>query len=180
MRKMCIKKGTELTNGEIDEINAAKAREFKVPPMPEEQKLKTVFFLLKKEEKILAFGELVPIEPIKFDGEIFFVLGIGGIVTNEKRKGYGREIINAIKDYLKACDKTGVGSCALHNKGFYEKCGLGIDPFALKRFVYYRAGKRIINTTDDCVIYQDGQDCFMKKVLSTPDQEVLLGRPFDW
>ena len=180
MEKLFIKKGAELTKREIDEINTAKAREFKIPPMPEEQKKKTLFFLLKEGERLLALGELIPIEPIKFNTETFFVLGIGGIVANEKRKGYGREIMNAIKDYLKAHDKTGVGSCGLHNKVFYEKCGLGVDVSSFKRFVFREKGKKIINTADDCVIYQDGSDRFMEKVLSTPDQEVLLERPFDW
>jgi len=177
---MLVKKGAELTDGEVDEVNAAKAREFKVPPMSEKQKIKTIFFLLEEEEKILALGELIPIEPIKFNAETFFVLGIGGIVANEKRRGYGREIMTAIKAYLKVHDKTGVGSCGLRNKEFYEKCGLGVDISSLKRFVYRKKGRKIINTTDDGIIYQDGPDCFMKKVLSSPDQEVLLERPFNW
>lgn len=180
MRKIFIKKGIELTDREIDGINTAKVREFKVPPMSKEQKEKALLFLLKEGERILALGELIPIGPIRFNNENFSVLGIGGIIANEKRKGYGREIIIAIKDYLIAGDKTGVGSCGLHNKIFYEKCGLGVNCSSLRRFVYKKNGKKIINDSDDCVIYQDGPDGFMGKVLSSPDQEVFLERPFDW
>jgi len=41
MRKIYIKKGIELSKDEIEEINRAKAREFKIPPMPEEKVLST-------------------------------------------------------------------------------------------------------------------------------------------
>jgi len=180
MRKIYIKKGIELSKDEIEEINRAKAREFKIPPMPEEQKIKTLFFLLKEKERLLAMGELIPLEPIEFNRETFFILGIGGIVANEKGKGYGRQIISAIRTYLREHDKTGVGSCGWHNQGFYEKCGLGVDLHSLKRFVFQDKGKKIINIADDCVIYQDGSDRFMEKVLSTPNKEVLLKRPFNW
>jgi len=180
MRKIFVKKGIELTDRETHEINTAKAREFKVPTISKEQKEKALFFLLEEGERILALGELVPIEPIKFNDETFSVLGIGGIVANEKRKGYGREIMTAIKTYLKTHDKTGVGSCALKNKGFYEKCGLGVNCSSLKRFVYRKEGKKIINDSDDCVIYQDGSDGFIEKILALPGKEVALARPFDW
>lgn len=180
MKKLLVKEGNQLTTDEINQINQAKSREFKVPPIPKEQKQKTIFFLLKDGEKILAIGELIPIEPIKFNGETFFVLGIGGIIANEKRKGFGREVINAIRVYLKDKSKTGVGSCALHNKIFYEKCGLGVNCSSLKRFIFREKGKKIINTTDNCVIYQGGSDSFMEKVLALPGKEVVLTRPFDW
>lgn len=180
MNKLLIKAGNKLNRDEIDQINLAKAREFKVPPLQEKDLKDGLFFLLFDNKKILAMGQLIPVAPINFSGEIFSIFGIGGILANKKGKGYGRQIMTAIKGYLTTENKTGVGFCGLHNKGFYEKCGFKIDTTSIKRFVFQEKGKKITNSGDDCVLYLDASDRFMQKVLSYPDQEVILPRSPDW
>lgn len=180
MDKLLVKAGGELSEQEIGQINQAKAREFKVSPLNEKQLETTLFFLLLGHQKILAMGELIPVNPIKFNKEVFSVLGIGGILANEKGKGYGRKIMSAIKDYLISQDKTGVGFCGLNNKGFYEKCGFKVETALIKRFVFQENDRKITNSEDDCVVYLDASDRFMEKVLLHSDQEVMLPRPPDW
>jgi len=180
MNKLLIKAGNKLNRDEIGQINRAKAREFKAPPLQEKDLKVGLFFLLFDNKKILATGQLTPVAPINFSGEIFSIFGIGGILANEKGKGYGRQIMTAIKSHLTIESKTGVGFCSLDNKGFYEKCGFKVDTTSIKRFVFQKKGKKITNSGDDCVFYLDATDCFMQTVLSYSGQEVILPRPPDW
>jgi hypothetical protein len=180
MNKLVIKSGTKLSPHEISQINQAKAKEFKAPPL-QPRALKTAqFFLLLDDDTILALGELIPVEPVKFSGETFSILGVGGILASEKGKGYGKKIMAVIKDYLVTKNKTGVGFCALRNKGFYEKCGFNIDTTSIKRFVFQKGNKKTTNSEDGCLLYLDSSDHFMKKVLLNPDKKVILPRPPDW
>lgn len=180
MSLLIVKTGKELSVAEIKQINKAKTREFKTPPLDKEQLVQTLFFLLLDNNKILAMGELIPIEPVSFNGELFSIFGFGGIVANEKDKGYGREIMTAIKDHLSKVDKTGVGFCAIRNKGFYEKCGFNVNSYIIKRFVFKKGKETITNKEDDCVIFYEGSDSFIRKASSIPDQEILLPRKPDW
>ena len=180
MVEIIQKNGVKLTSTELDQVNRAKAREFEVPPMEKEQVENSVFFLLKKDEDILAIGQLSKIEPISFDNVNYSVMGIGGIIANERGKGYGKQIMQTITKHLINNNKTGVGFCETHNKGFYEKAGYKVDTSLIKRFVFSRNGKEEINTDDDCVLYLDASDNFVKNVLSKPNEKVNLPQPPDW
>lgn len=180
MCKLLIKTGIKLSRDEIGQINQAMSREFKTPPLQKKDLKNRQFFLLIRDKKLLAVGQLIPVEPVNFNGETFSTLGIGGILANKKGKGYGKQIMTAIKDHLVAKNKTGVGFCRLRNKGFYEKCGFNVDTTLIKRFVFQDDSKKIINSGDDCVLYLDASDHFMQKVLFYSSQEVILPRPPDW
>lgn len=150
--------------------------------MKKEEIKDSLYFLLKdKKGNLLATGQVIFIEPVIFDQERFSICGIGGIIANIKRQGYGRIIMNAIKQYLLDKHKIGVGFCGKHNKIFYEKSGFGVDCSSIGRLVYYdKSGKRVTEKGDDCVIYLDSSDRFMKKVLAKKDLEVLLPRRPNW
>lgn len=180
MYKLLVKAGVKLSRDEIGQINKAKAREFRVPPLQAKDLKDSLFFLLLDNKEILAMGQLMPVSSIKFNKESFSILGIGGILANQKGKGYGKQIMTAIKDHLVTENKTGVGFCRLHNKGFYEKCDFNVDTTSIKRFVFQDGGKKITNFDDDCVLYLDASDHFIQKVLSYPNKEVILPRPPDW
>lgn len=180
MNQLVIKSGRELSQSEIDQINQAEAREFKAPPRQAKDFKTAQFFYSLMAERILAMGKLIPVEPVNFNGEVFSVLGIGGILAEEKGKGYGKQIMIAIKDYLVTKNKTGVGFCALRNKGFYEKCGFNVDITLIKRFIFLKDNDKITNSGDDCVLYLDASDHFIEKVLLNPSMEVMLPRPPDW
>lgn len=180
MSALLGKTGNELTEAEFSQINRARVREFKAPLIAREKVDGSLFFLQAEGGEILAMGELFLIEPVVFDDERFSIMGIGGIVANEKGKGYGKKIMPAIKDHLLSCGITGVGFCEMHNRGFYEKCGFEVDTNLIRRFVFLEDGRRIVNMEDDCVLYLDGSDGFVEKVLNRPDEIVDLPRRPDW
>ena len=176
--KLVIKSWNELSREELEQLNNSHAREWKTTSISGEHHGRNIFFLLKDGVKILAQGQLVPIKGILFDGELFDIFGIGGIIANVRGEGYGRQIMVAIKNYLITCDTSGVGFTGLSD--FYEKCGFLTNKDAIKRFVYINNGRRIINTESDRVCYLDGSDRFMEKVLQYTDKEVRLPRRPDW
>ncbi len=178
--EVLVKKGIELTHSEINQVDEAKKREFGARPLEDRDFGEAVFFLLMEEGKLFALGGLIVIEPVLFDDEPFSLLGIGGILANEKGRGYGGQIVRAVKKYLSGKGKTGIGFCKVHNRGFYEKYSFSVNEDIVKRFVYLADGERMTNKTDDLVLYFDGADHFMKKVLANPREDVLLPRPPDW
>jgi GNAT superfamily N-acetyltransferase len=179
--RIVIKKGKDLNREEIEAINLAKAREWKVAPMNKEHKEKHIFVLLKDpDDNILAQGQLVPIENIVFNGETFSALGIGGIIANIKGQGYGRELMAGITAYLKKQNKSGFGFTGDKQIGFYKKCGFSTHLSVIKRFVHKKDGKKIINRRETWVFGLDAEDRFLEKVLSKPKLEVFLPRDPDW
>ncbi|MCL5676158.1 MAG: GNAT family N-acetyltransferase [Patescibacteria group bacterium] len=178
--KLLIKSGQKLTDPEFLQIKESHFREFKDGPNKKEDLINHIFFLLKNKKKILALGALIPISFISFNAEKFSVLGIGGIVANIKRKGYGKKIMTAIRKYLTIKNITGVGFCGEYNVPFYKKCGFKTDKNSIKQFIYYKNDKRIPNTMNDHVVYLDGKDDFMQKVLFHPETDIVLPRPPNW
>lgn len=172
-----------MSESEYLQIKEAFFREFKEGPNSPSDLHKHKFVLLKEGEKVLAIGELIPVSPVIFHGKIFDILGIGGILANEKRKGFGKKVMTAVKKYLTVHHKTGVGFCGEYNIPFYEKCGLKIDRDSVTRFVHYEKGKRISNEmkkTTDFIVYLDSDDHFMKKVQNNPSEDIILPRPPNW
>lgn len=176
---LVIKQWHDLGIEELEELNKSRVREWKSLPMEAKYHEKNIFFLLKDDKNnILAQGQLVPINGVIFNGEIFNIFGIGGIIANVKQQGYGKKLIHAIKDYLLEHDKTGVGFTGL--PGFYTKCGFSVNKEAIKRFVHKFNDDRVINLESSHVCYLDSSDRFMEKVISSPDKDVYLPRNPDW
>lgn len=178
--KLVVKNAEDLTQDQLNQINRASLREFQTT-LPSKQKLAgRLFFLLLRGKKVLAMGQLLPIEPVRFNQKSFSILGIGGIIANEKGKGYGKQIVTAIRNYLIAKDKIGVGFCMPRNRGFYEKCGFDIDTTSVQRFVYYKGDNEITDQQGQFIFYHDASSLFMSKVLSTSDRKVVLPIPPTW
>ncbi len=178
MSKLFIKTIKEVNDEELKQLNEAAIREFKTTLPPRMELVDRNFFLLFEGKRLLAMGQLIPIEPVFYKGEKFSILGIGAIVSNKKGKGYGRQVMTAIRTYLVSHDKTGVGFCGIYNKGFYEKCRFFVDANSSSRFVYKKGKKQVIGK--DCVVHLDGSDRFMEKVLSSPKGEILVPCPPTW
>lgn len=176
--KVEVKSGKDLSQSAIDAINKAKARE-SMPDVKEDDLENSTFILLKdSNDNILAQGQLVSIDGINFNNELFSILGIGGIIANPKRKGYGRKLMLVIKDYLSKNKTTGVGFTGVPE--FYRKCGYSTDRDSLKRFVHIVDNREIRNTEDEYVVFIDSDDRFMEKVLRNPKQKVYLPRDPNW
>ncbi|MBI3385111.1 GNAT family N-acetyltransferase [Candidatus Gottesmanbacteria bacterium] len=178
--KLLIKTGKELTDSEFEQITQAHLREFKEGPSNKSDLGDNHFFLLKAGEKILAAGILISVQPVNFNKEIFSILGIGGIIANERGKGYGKKIMLAVRKYLAKKNISGVGFCGEYNSDFYQKCGFQTDRDSIRRFIYYENGKRIENKSDDFVLYWNSSDNFMKKVLANKKTDIILPRPPNW
>ncbi|HLC82251.1 MAG TPA: GNAT family N-acetyltransferase [Bacteroidia bacterium] len=170
--KTIIKPGNELTDDEIRSIDASKAREWKLPEMDQEHKEKHLFVLLKdKNNNILSQGQLYNVRNVKFHGEVFNLVEIGGIIANTKNEGYGRKLLDGIKEYLKINNITGIGFTGNEIIGFYTKCGFSEDHTSIDRFVNYQ---EFTEEVDDCIFYIDSSDKFMQKVLDNPKETVYL------
>lgn len=177
-----IKTIQELTDEELQQLNEASKREFLVslPPRKILESGNRKYFLILNDKNVLAMGQLLPVEPILFNNEEFYISGIGGIIANEKGKGYGRQIMVSIRNELISQDKTGVGFCKLKNKGFYEKCGFKTNTSSLVRFIYRGENPMTADVENECIFYQDGSDNFMEKVIEAPNLEVALPFPPTW
>lgn len=180
MNKVIIINGLDLTDDQFKQINEASLKEFQTPLAPKDKLTNRVFFLLLDRNRILAVGQLLPIKPVFFNNETFSLLGIGGVIANEKGKGYGKQIINTIRDYLSSHDKTGLGFCMPKNQGFYEKSGIKVDTASTQRFVYRNGTEKITDKEGHYIIYHDSSDQFMKKVLANPNKEVSIPTPPSW
>lgn len=166
--------GSELTDDELDQINASVFREFKVKPYDREGLADTLFFFLKEDGNILAMGGLKKVESVLFNGEKFSILGVVEVIANIKGEGYGMRVVSDMRNYLISNDKSGIGFTMPKNTHFYEKCGFRIERNSTKRFVYTTDGKRITNQDGQVIFYQDGSDKFMEKVLANPNLEVSI------
>lgn len=124
---MIIKPGSELTENEISQIKEAILREFNVPFNISDQAEDRFFFLLKNEDTIIAMGALWEVKPVVFNEEAFAIYGVLNVVANTKGKGFGKEVVTAMKDYLIKNNLTGIGFCMPKNAGFYKKCGFMIS-----------------------------------------------------
>jgi GNAT superfamily N-acetyltransferase len=173
-----VKQGGKLSTKEISHISEAKRKEWNTPPLDDEQK-EEIFVLIKDQDNnILAHGQLIKIDNVTFMDEKFTLMGIGGIISTIRGKGYGRKLMEAIRDYLAVNQLIGVGFTGI--PAFYEKCGFLSDKYLLQQFVYIDGNKRITNITDECLVYFDPEDKLMNKVIQNPKNEVILPRPPDW
>jgi hypothetical protein len=173
--------GNELTDHQYTQLNDSSQREFRLRlPAKPEMSDRRYFLLVETEtEKILASGYVKFIHPVLFNHETFSFLNIGGIIANEKGKGYGKQIMMAIRAHLISCDQTGLGFCFPRNQGFYEKCGFTVDTHSTQRFIYRDGGERR-TAEGQYILYQEASDRFMENVLSHGDQEVFVPDPTIW
>jgi predicted N-acetyltransferase YhbS len=172
MIKIIQKQSSDLNDLEYSQISTALNREFNVP-LPSKEKMRPkLFFLLKEEEQILAMGALRKIHAV-FDNTNYSLYGFLHIVSNHKGKGYGRQLVVAMKNYLIENNCSGIGFCMLKNKGFYEKCGFNFVT-TTEHFVCQKGSERITNQDGQIIFYHDGSDHFMQNVLSKPMLDILL------
>ena len=181
MQTLFTLRGNELTDHHYIQLNASSQREFQVclPAKPELSE-RLYFLLLEGEtENVLASGYLKPVFPVTCAHETFSFLNIGGIIANEKGRGYGKQIVMAIREHLIAANKIGLGFCFPHNQGFYEKCGLKVDIMSTKRFIY-KSENEERTAEGQYILYQDSSEHLLGKILACRDQEISVPDPTIW
>jgi len=167
--KLKIKKGRSLTRSEISSMEKARIKEYgKNDKNFKKAEMQSFFFFVKDKKKIVSFGMLKPIK-MNYLGKEYNILGIGNIMSIEKRRGYGRILIQSMVDFLKKKGKTGLGFCADNHVPFYKKGGLNAKKKFSWRFVLKnpKTGKKKFDDNNCPGIYYNGKDNFIKRVLST-------------
>lgn len=168
--------GKELTQDEVKIINEARLNEFgstnKINPNPNNEDWEKKYFLVKEKQHMVAFGRLHEVE-VLFDKKKYHILGIATIIALEKGRGYGILLMSEIKKYLQQLRKTGVGFCEREVSPFYEKCGYNILRKGNVRFQYDTPSPH----PDDDVLYLNGEDNLMKKIIENPDLNAIISRP---
>lgn len=167
--------GSNLSDSHHAQLDAAEHREFGLGLPAKAELADRLYFLLVDGETILACGYLKPIHPVIFSEETFSFLNIGGVIANEKGKGYGKQVMLAMREYLLAHDQTGLGFCFPHNQGFYEKCGFTVEADATPRFIYHDANGQRFTAEGQYILYLESSDRFMGKVLA--DRQALVSVP---
>ncbi|MFA6005068.1 MAG: GNAT family N-acetyltransferase [Patescibacteria group bacterium] len=169
MTKVIVKNAPDLTSEELAVINAWRKKEFNSDTIlggPQNKPFyDSVFFLNKEGEKIVAFGRLRPLE-VYIGEKKYEIWGIAMIAAVEKFKGYGKQLMFSIKDYVKKYPRTMIGFCGKSVSEFYLKCGYSILYDAQKYFVHIdEQGKK--HYEDEDVLYLEGPDDLIKQLSSS-------------
>ncbi|MCK5449486.1 hypothetical protein KAI32_01330 [Candidatus Pacearchaeota archaeon] len=172
--KIEIKKGNELSERDIGFIVKINIKTFiccknyeKELKILKDEEMKSSFFFVKKDSHIMSFGLLRPIK-IKYLGKDYNLFGISNMVSIKKGKGYGKILVQAMKDFLSKRGKTGFGFCSNKNTEFYKKSGMIVKRKLKNRFFYnYGDSRENKEAMQDFVIYWEGKDKFVTKVLKT-------------
>jgi len=163
--KIEIKKGSGLTKSFKKVYVSALKKEFNCSP--EEDYSKDIFFIIKDKNRFVSFGVLTPIS-INYKGKKYNILGITEMISIVKKKGYGKAMVSAMRKYLIKRRKTGVGFCGHKVSSFYNKAGLKTKEKLARRFFYdYGNEKENFHKRDLDVVYWEGKDKFITKVLKT-------------
>jgi len=169
-----IKKGSELSQKEFLFVARESVREFDDNKKPIEKELEelkdemqSIFFFIKDKSKIMSFGLLKPVK-IKYLKEDYNILGIGNVISIEKKKGYGTILMKEMIKYVKKRRKTALGFTGSRVAKFYEKVGLKAEPKLKNRFFYdYGNSKTNREEKGWWGVYYEGKDKFITRVLKT-------------
>lgn len=179
MIQVVNKPGKELSLAELEVINAGRLKEFgsedKLEPQPGNVNWEAIFFLLKDEGgRILAFGKLHQMKVV-FAGVTYSVYCLSTLISLDKDKGYGRQILKAVETFLATQVKTTFGFCETGMLPFYLKSGLEVLSRADNQFYFIEKNCKSItdpNIIPGEVIVIRGKDGLTEKVLASVDKGV--------
>lgn len=140
----------------------------------ENDERESIFFFLKEDEEIYAFGMLKPVI-VYYAGKEYPILGMGNVMAIQKGKGYGKMLVNHIRTFLDKSGHVCIGNTHKDNFRFYEKCGFTFIPGLVDRFVYIdEHGKRYTGQdwTDYAMFIYD-QDNNLDEVINGKDDVVI-------
>lgn len=167
MKTVEIIPGIELTPAELEVINATRRDKFK-PNVDWDHIKETVFepwlfFLVKEDREIKAFGSLQDIDLI-IDKLTLPILGIKGVASLEEGKGYGKSLIEAMVKYAKENEEILVGFCDPKNRGFYIKSGLKVKENGNLNFVHKKEDGSEHTDDGDVIYYSEFKNEITKAI----------------
>ncbi|MBS3094304.1 hypothetical protein J4474_01430 [Candidatus Pacearchaeota archaeon] len=124
----------------------------------------TLWVMIKKKDKIVSFGGIRPIK-VKLNGKVYNIGGICSTISVIKKKGYGKIMINVMKDYSEKTGKTLIGFTG--QTKFFGKCGFGTKKNFIKRFVWIKSNGEKVYDDDGDGIYYEGKDKIISKMLKS-------------
>lgn len=172
--------GKSLSVEDLKVINQARLKEFGstsvIKPVEGGDDWEKPYFLARVNNKIVSFARLHSVV-VEFEEEKYEVLGIATMISLEKGKGYGKILMQKMGQYIHEQRKTAIGFCNGEVSGFYESCGLSILKDGKKRFIHFENGDQITSRfPEGDVIYANGDDRFMDKVIQQFDKQVIAYR----
>ncbi|MEK6873496.1 MAG: hypothetical protein AABW91_01515 [Nanoarchaeota archaeon] len=155
----------------VDLMNKERKRKYgsKKPMDFKKEDKNGVFFFVKNNKKIMAFGMLKPVK-VEYLGKQYNILGMGRGMAIKKGVGYGRILNNARIKYASEKGKSVLAFTDRKNIGFFKKVGFKISKDLIKRFRYKNpeTGK-IIYDPDGDGVYLEGKDKLISKMLKTKE-----------
>jgi GNAT superfamily N-acetyltransferase len=139
----------------------------------ENNERESVFFFLKVEDEIKAFGMLKPVK-ISYKLRDYQIMGMANVIAVEKSKGYGTILMNHVRNYLEKNRFICIGNTYKDNFEFYEKCGFTFVPGLVDRFVYIDTdGKEHWGDWEDYDMFIYDKDNKFDEVLNGKDKIVV-------
>ena len=172
------KKTPEISKKEMRFMNLWREIEFGTQSVKDfkEDYPDSVFFFVKSENKILAFGTLVPLK-ISYLGREYNLMRVCNIISVEKGKGFGRMLVYEMERYMEANEKTGLGFCPKNVLDFYLECGFSTREGFSGNFRYENP---LTGELKDCggeAFFFEGSDGFIRKAVSFGGT-IYLDSPF--
>lgn len=124
----------------------------------------TRWVFVKKDGKIVSLGGIRPIR-VRYLGKNYNIGGICSTISIEKKKGYGRMMIKAMRDYSKKTGKSLLGFTGKQNLKIFKRTGLKTKVDFIKRFVWIKSSGEREYDDDGHGIYYDGKDHLLSRML---------------
>lgn len=143
-------------------------------------KKKELFFIVRgKNNHMLAIGCLKSVK-IKFLEKVYPIKGVGGIVSLVQGKGYGKALMQKIREFLKQENLMGIGFCTRKNNPFYQKCNVFVEDDLIHRFVHKDGNGNLHYNQDgdDDVLYFNDKYSLIQKIITSPKTKAYI--PFWW
>jgi GNAT superfamily N-acetyltransferase len=130
----------------------------------------SVFFFLKEESIIKAFGMLKPVT-IYANLKEYQIMGMANVIAVEKSKGYGTILMEHVKKYLDNNRFVCISNTHKDNFEFYTKCGFTFIPGLVERFVYIdkEGHKHGGDWTDYCMLIYDPSNKLSEVISGTSE-----------
>ncbi len=164
-----IKSGKELTSEELEVVNFWREKEFNKEPWSHDginYFHRNLFFIVRDSEQIVSFGMLIPID-IFIDKQKYSIDGIATIFSTIRGKGYGKYLMERMKEYIISRDKIAIGFCENKNTEFYKKCGYGIWKNGIDNFIYIDENNNEVKDEGGDTLYIDNSEQTLENAIQS-------------